>query len=116
MAAYKFKVIVKASDRIFSLRFHPEHDEELSLRWHMQEGLTKFSSDEFDVEVTGDFDFKLIIGARQSTTYSYWIKIKSGPTWIDLDTDRGILSNSNKATVEKSLPISSTFRTLRPIV
>ncbi len=115
MPGYTFKVTVKATDRIFSLKFSPEGNDDLSIIWNRQEGFSKFTSDPFSVEVTGQFDYKIVLGARTTTKYDYLIQIKSGGKWVDIKKDTRTVSNKNSDTVTESIDIDPSIKPLPAI-
>ena len=117
MPAYTFKVTVKATDRIFSLTFCPEKSDDTPIIWHRKEGFTKYVSDEFDVDVTGDFDYQLTIGARNTVKYNYTIQVKSGTKWLDVKVEKDrLIRIGNKDVTGGSVAIPTTTKPLPPIV
>ncbi|GCC49841.1 hypothetical protein SanaruYs_00550 [Chryseotalea sanaruensis] len=116
MAAYGFKVTVKGTARIFMVKFHPEGDEDLQISWHRQDAFKKYISDEFNIDVQGAFDFKLIVGARATTKYTYTIQIKDKGKWVELTKGTRELNNSNKDTVVDTVEIPLTIKALSKIV
>jgi hypothetical protein len=116
MAAYAFRVIVKGTARIFMVNFHPEGDEQLLITWHRQSGFKNYTSDEFHVDVRGPLDFTLIVGARETTKYTYSIQVKDKSKWVEIIKETRELVNSNKDTVNGSVQIPASTTTLPVIV
>ncbi len=105
MSTYTFKVIVTASDRIFSLKFSPEGNDDLSILWHRTNGFKTFTSDPFTVDVQGDFDYKLVIGAKTTVEYTYTIQVKSGSTWRKVKEETRTIQQKNSDTVVDSITL-----------
>lgn len=115
MAAFTFRVVIKATDKLWSVKFHPEMDKDLEIIWHRQDGFTRYTA-EFTIHVTGTFDFLLIVGARKTTDYTYTISVKSNSKWVTIGEGSREIGHGNKDTVSKSLSIPGNIIPAKPLV
>lgn len=116
MSSYTIKVTIKGTGKLWSVKFFPEKNEDFDIFWHRGNGFTLYTSDEITVDVDGDFDFKIVVGARNTIKYDYTVSVKSGAQWVDVVKGTRQVRNHNTDTFESSVAIPATIIPESPIV
>ncbi|MDW3210312.1 MAG: hypothetical protein R8N23_10620 [Reichenbachiella sp.] len=122
MAIHTFKVTVTGKGKLWSVKFYPENDQDFSLGFSKSPDFKTWKSDEFSIDVEGDFDYQLIVGGPRNTGFELGIEIKNENDWKDLVEEKeGKISegctggSKNKGCIVDSVSIPSDVQPETPI-